>query len=327
MDRINLVTGASGYIGSWMVKFLLEKGEYVKAMVTSEKKKNLVPDGAEIVVGDLRDKESLKKAVKNVTHIYNIASLFKKVSCPDSVFYDVNCEGVRRLFETAISEGVKRIVHCSTGGVLGDIENPPGKEDSPYNPGDIYQITKMEGEKIALNYFKSGKIKGVVIRPAMVYGPGDRRNFKIFKMLAKGWFFYIGKGDKYVHFVDVRDLVKAFYLAMEKEHLNAEIYIIAGEKALPLKEAIKIICSKLNVKEPTLHLPVKPMQIIGSICEVICKPFGIPPPIFRRRVDFFTKNRYFEWSKAARELGYKPSKTFEEEVADIITWYKEHNWL
>ncbi len=98
-------------------------------------------------------------------------------------------------------DGSSKTNNASTVGVLGHIEHPPADENTPYQPGDIYQQTKMEGELIALDYFRSGKISGNVIRPGMVYGPGDMRTLKLFSMISKGTFFYVGQGEATVHFV------------------------------------------------------------------------------------------------------------------------------
>jgi len=326
---IELVSGASGFVGGHLVKLLSREGRRVRAMVRNPDKAvdlQQLP-GVEIVVGDLRDPKSLQRAVSGVRRVYHIAALFRQAGFPDEVFYDVNREGTRRMLEAAIAAGVERFVHCSTVGVLGHIAEPPADENTPYNPGDVYQRSKMEGEKVALEYFREGRMRGVVIRPAMIYGPGDMRTLKLFRMVARRRFFYVGAGSAHVHFIDVRDLVRAFMAAMDRGHLNGEIYIIAGERALPLKEMVEMIAARLGVPPPRLHLPVKPMQWAGSLCEAVCTPLGIEPPLFRRRVDFFTKSRWFDASKARRDLDFRPSRTFEEELDDIIGWYREHGYL
>jgi nucleoside-diphosphate-sugar epimerase len=323
-----LVTGAGGYLGSEVVKTLLAAGQSVRAMVRDRSAAQALRGlDVEIVEGDLRDMPSLKRAAAGIKGVHHIASIFRQANQTEEYFYDVNAEGTRRLLEASIEAGVSRFIHCSTGGVLGHIANPPGNENSPHNPGDMYQRSKLEGEKIALEYFQAERIKGLVIRPAMIYGPGDTRNLKLFRMIAKRRFFYVGKGRASVHFVDVRDLAKAFLLAMEKEHLNGGIYHIAGSRAAPLKEMVEIICRELGVPRPWLHLPVKPMQVLGSVCEAVCVPLKIQPPIFRRRVDFFTKDRNFDCSKAVKELGYAPAKSFEEEIKETIGWYRQQGWI
>jgi len=283
--------------------------------------------GAEVVIADMKDAASLKKAVQGINGVFHIAGLFRQAGLPESEFAEVNAVGTRSLFEVAVDAGVSRVIHCSTVGVIEPKQDVPSNEEDPYSPADMYQRSKMDGEKIALEFYQSGKISGVVIRPAMIYGPGDERTLKIFRMVSKGNFFYVGKGDKLVHWIDVRDLARAFLLAMEHEERNDEIYIIPGRKAVPLKEMADLIADKQGIKRPWLHLPVKPMQWLGDVCEAICTPLNINPPIYRRRVDFYTKNRNFDGSKAKQQLGFESSQSFSEELDDIIESYKLMNLI
>ena len=326
--EIYLVTGASGFVGGYMVRHLLDQGIRVRAMVRDE---NNVQDlkrlGIEVVVAELRDSDSLARAVAGVRGVYHIAALFRQHGFADRVFREVNADGTQRLLDASIQAGVHRFIHCSTVGVLGDIAHPPADESTPYGPGDIYQQTKMDGEKLALKAFQSGTISGVVIRPAMIHGPGDQRTLKLFRMIARKRFFYVGHGLARVHWIDVRDLVRAFRLAMDHQERIGEIYIIAGETHMPLRNMCEEVAAQLGVSPPWLSLPVRPIQWAGSLCEVLCRPLGIEPPLYRRRVDFYTKHRSFDGSKAGRELGFKPCRTFSEEVADILASYQEKQML
>ena len=323
-----LVTGAAGFTGGHLVRLLLERGLPVRAMVRNLKEaSHLEAQGAQVVEADLKNKESLRKAVEGVEGVFHIAALFRQAGLPDQEYVDVNVEGTRSLIEASIEAGVSRFVHCSTVGVHGHVANPPAAENYPYNPSDIYQETKMQGELVALEAFASKRIDGVVIRPAMIYGPGDTRMLKLFKMIAKKRFFYIGSGEMHVHFIDVRDLVHAFWLAMQYKQLTNEVFIIAGKRSVMLKEMVRLISKELEVPVPWLRVPVKPLQWLGSICEAICTPLKINPPIYRRRVDFFTKNRHFDGSKAEQLLGFQASATLEKEIEDIVSWYRENNYL
>ena len=323
-----LVTGASGFVGGYLVRHLLDQGIRVRAMVRDENNaKDLKGLGVEVVVAELWDADSLVRAVTGVRGVYHIAALFRQHGFADRIFREVNADGTRRLLDASIQAGVRRFIHCSTVGVLGDIVHPPADESTPYGPGDIYQQTKMEGEKLALEAFRSGQMSGVVIRPAMIYGPGDQRTLKLFRMIARKRFFYVGRGLALVHWIDVRDLVRAFQLAMDHQERNGEIYMIAGKSQMPLRTLCEEVAGQLGVSPPWLSLPVRPIQWAGSLCEVLCRPWGIEPPLYRRRVDFYTKHRSFDGSKAERELGFTPSRTFKEEVADIIASYQETQML
>ena len=324
-----LVTGATGFVGGHMVEYLIGKGFRVRVLVrTLQKADDLIKKGVEVVVGDVKDPVSLNNAVSGgVDGIFHIGALFREAKLPDSEYFAVNVKGTKNLFEAAIDAKVPRLIYCSTNGVHGDVKNPPADETTPYAPCDVYQESKVASEKVAFDFYNSGKISGVILRPAMIYGPRDTRLGKIFRMIQKGSFFYVGKGNALCHFIDVRDLVHAFWLAMEHTDRNAEAYLIAGKEIVPLNTFCNLVADILSVKRPWLHLPLVPMQLLGDLCEIICKPFGIEPPLYRRRVDFYIKNRSFITTKAAKELGFTPRLELKEELQDIIQCYRKDSFL
>ncbi|MCB0334359.1 MAG: NAD-dependent epimerase/dehydratase family protein, partial [Bdellovibrionales bacterium] len=242
-------------------------------------------------------------------------------------YYDINVMGTKNVIEAAIKSGVKRVVHCSTVGVHSHIPHPPADETEAYRPGDIYQETKCEGEKLALSYFNSGKIFGVVVRPAMIWGPEDKRTLKIFKGIARGRFPLIGSGKTYLHWVLVTDLARGFRLAAERAQTSGSIYIFAGRTPVTMRNLYESIAGLFGVPSPKFSIPAFPVQLIGSLCELVCKPFGIEPPIYRRRVDFFTKTRSFSIEKARKELGYEPEHDLKGEVSVIGNWYRDQGWI
>ena len=318
-----LVTGAGGFVGGHLVDHLRARGRRVRAMVRKPEQAEALRERAdEVVIADLQDPKTLAAAVAGVEGVYHVAGLFRQANTPDAAFHEVNVEGTRAMLDAAIAAGVARFVHCSTNGVHSHVEHPPADETAPFNPGDLYQRTKLEGEKIAMSYFADERIRGVVLRPAMIYGPGDARTLKLFKMIANGRFFYVGRGEALTHWVDVRDLARAFELAMDARDINAEAFLIAGRAYHPLRENVRDISRLLGVREPRLHLPVGPVMTLAHATEIACKPFGIEPPLFRRRVSFFLKNRAFDISKAQRMLGYEPRTDYAGEIADIIEAYR-----
>lgn len=323
-----LVTGAAGFVGSELVRQLLAEGHSVRALVRKpEQVQDLQNIGAQVVLGNITNTDDCAAAMEGIKGVYHIAAMFREADQPDEAYVEANVTGVQNILQAAIDCGVERVIHCSTVGVLGHIENPPGDEQTPFSPGDIYQRTKLKGEQLAIETFKGGEVSGVVIRPAMIYGPGDTRTRKLFKMVARKKFFYVGKGQNLVHFIDVRDLVRSFMLAMAATDTNAEIYIISGQRALDLKTFCEIAAKKLTVSPPKLRLPVKPMQWAGSLCEAICIPLNINPPLYRRRVDFYTKDRSFTSAKAKAQIGFEPAQSVEGEISDIVDDYRERGWL
>lgn len=323
-----LVTGAAGFVGRHLVEHLARHGVRVRAMVRSIRQAEaLRPLVEDVVVADLMRPETLPLALDGIAGVYHIAALFRQEGVEDSVFRAVNAEGVRHMLDAAIAAGTPRFVHCSTNGVHSHVPDPPADESAPFNPGDVYQETKLEGERIAMAYFEAGRIGGVVLRPTMIWGPGDQRTLKLFRMIAKQRFFYVGAGEALTHWVDVRDLAEAFRLAMMNEAVNAEAFLIGGRDFLPLRENTREISTQLGVPAPWIKIPVWPMMKLAHACEIVCKPIGVEPPLFRRRVSFFIKNRAYDISKAERMLGYSPAQDLAGEVRDIIAAYRANGDL
>jgi len=323
-----LVTGANGFTGSYLVKNLLGKNYTVRALVRKTSNLDLLKDlDVEYVYADLAKDEISKDIMKDVDVVYHVGAAFRTEGVPKSYFWDVNVEGTRKLLEAAKEANVKKFVHCSTVGVQGDIKNPPAKETHPYNPGDYYQESKLDGEKLALKFFKEKGLKGTVVRPVGIYGPGDTRFLKLFKFINNGKFRMIGSGNVLYHLTFVEDLVEGFVLAGEKEEANNEIFTIGGNSYLTLSELVEKIAKILDKPVPKSSIPVWPVWIAGALCELVCKPLGISPPIFRRRIDFFIKDRAFDISKAKNILGYNPKVDLDEGLKRTADWYKANNLL
>ncbi len=317
-----LVTGGTGFTGGHLCRGLAKLGYEVRALVRSpEKAASLVSAGIEIVTGDIRDKASLLKAASGCEVVYHIAATYRQEGLPEQEFWDVNVNGTENMLEAAARFGVSRFVHCSTVGVHGHIAHPPADESAPYNPGDAYQESKLAGEKLALNYFRTRGLPGVVFRPAGIYGPGDTRFLKLFRHIKSGRFRMIGSGEVFYHLTYIDDLVDGILFCGTKKEALGNIYILAGEHAMTLNEFARTIADILGVKLSRLHIPFLPIYAASFLCEKLCKPFGIEPPIYRRRVDFFRKDRAFDISKAKQELGYNPKISPQEGLRRTAEWY------
>jgi len=324
-----LVTGATGFTGGHLARALLRRGHDVTAMVRSEAAASaLRTDGIRLVEGDLAKPETLPRALSaGFDAVYNIAALYRQAGLPDGVYRQVNAIGVGQLIEAAGAAGIRRVVHCSTVGVHGDIEHPPANEDAPLAPGDIYQVTKVEGESIARDAGARAGVEVVIARPSGIYGPGDRRLLKLFRGIARRTFVVLGDGRIYYHLTHIDDLVEGFRLCGEVPQAAGRTYILAGAETPTLNELIQLIAAEAGVKPPTLYLPVWPFWLAGAACEALCAPFGIEPPLYRRRVDFFTKSRAFDISRARAELGYAPAVSLRDGIRRTLDWYRLHHWI
>lgn len=323
-----LITGASGFAGSAMLRALVGGGYRVRALVRDRSfARALELAGVEVCVGNMKDSASLTRAVRDVSTIYHFASIFRQAGLPDEEFRSVNVQGPSRLIIAASQAGVGRVVHISTVGVHGDIEHPPATESSPYNPGDVYQKTKLEGEQQAVATAARLDMPLTVVRPAPMYGPRDRRLLKMFKGVAHRRFPVLGTGDALFSMVHIDDLVEGVRIAGESPAAVGRTYIIGSNEFMSLNALVDLIAEEAGVKPMHMHLPVWPFYYAGALCEAICEPLNIEPPLYRRRVAFFTKSRAFDITRARTELGYEPKILLREGVRSTLAWYREAGWI
>lgn len=323
-----LVTGATGFTGSHLVSELLARGCAVRVLARSAvRARTLFGTTVDIVEGDVVDATAVDAAVRDRRLVFHLATSYREPGLPDRRYREVHVDATRSLIEAAARHGVQRFVHCSTVGVLGHVEHPPADETTPPNPGDIYQETKWEGEQLALALGRERGVPVAVARPTAIYGPGDLRLLKMFRAIARRRFVILGDGRIFYHMVYVTDLIEGFWRLATSSRAVGEVFILGGARYVSLNELAAAIAAACGVGPPRLHLPLWPVQAAGSACEWICKPFGIAPPIYRRRVDFYAKSRAFSIEKARRLIGYAPAVDLEEGLARTIAWYRNEGYL
>jgi nucleoside-diphosphate-sugar epimerase len=323
-----LVTGGTGFTGTALVRRLLEEGHSVVAL---DYKEGLACDalraqGAQVVIGSVTDPAAVERSVKGVEFVFHLAAAFRELNVPNSFYDEVNVEGTRIVLQAAKRERVRKFIYCSTCGVHGNVHRPPADEDAPIRPADYYQRTKYEAEPLVKR--EAGDMEVVILRPAAIYGPGDpERFFMIFKRVAKGTFPMFGSGRTLYHPLYIDNLVDAFLLCMPQGAGNGREYLIADEKYYPIEEIVQAVARALNVPVRIPHYPVLPVVAVGHVVEKICRPFGITPPIFPRRVDWYRQNRAFDIGRARRELGYQPRVELDEGLRLTGAWYRQMGYL
>jgi nucleoside-diphosphate-sugar epimerase len=327
-----LVTGATGFTGGHLARMLAGTGDRVRALVRTRSRarfdaSDLPGAGVGAVEGDLGDAASLARAMEGVEVVYHIAATYREAGQPDAAYRAINIDGTRHVLESARAAGARRVVHCSTGGVHGHIAHPPANEDAPFNPGDVYQETKLEAERVARDFGSTTGLEVVVARPIGIYGPGDTRFLKMFRGLARGRFPMLGSGEVYYHLTFIADLVEGFRLCGTVPAAAQRTYILAGPRFTTLNELVAMVARELGVAPPRWHWPVWPAWTAGLLCEMVCVPLGIEPPIFRRRVDFYTKSRAFDTTRARTELGFAPKVDLEEGIRRTAEWYRQKGLL
>jgi len=325
MDKI-LVTGGLGFLGSHIVNRLNALGNDVTIFARPKSRKVISSDNT-VIWDDIRDKGAVQKAVQDVTHVIHLVSNFRKGGSDKNEAYDINVRGTQNVLNACQKYTVKRLVHCSTIGVHGSVKEVPANEKTAFNPGDLYQSTKLEAEKRVWEAYKNTKLPISVIRPISMFGPGDLRMLKLFRMIKKKRFVIIGDGTPFFQPAYIDDVVNGFLLALQKEEAIGETFIIGSDEYVRLNRLCEMIADALKVPPPKIKIPLKPVLFLADICEKVCVPFGIEPPIHRRRVSFFQNNRAFAIDKARKMLGFNPQTTLKEGIQKTIEWYEKEGLM
>lgn len=325
-----VVTGATGFTGGQLARHLAAAGHSIAALVrpaSVPRAKALAASGIEIRIGDLSDAAAVRRAVEGCELVYHIAATYREAGQGEAAYTRINVEGTRHVLDAALAAGARRVVHCSTGGVHGHIEHPPADETAPFAPGDIYQRTKLEGERLAAEVGNRSSLEVVIVRPIGIYGPGDTRFLKMFRGIARRRFPMLGRGDVFYHLTFIDDLVRGIELAGTSPGASGREYILGGPEYTTLNELTRLIAEELGVPPPRLRLPVWPVWVAGAVCEAICVPLGVEPPLYRRRVDFYRKSRAFDIARARKELGYNPSIDLRTGIRRTAAWYRAQGML
>ena len=166
-----------------------------------------------------------------------------------------------------------------------------------------------------------------MIRPAAIYGPGDRRLLKVFRMATWPVFPILGSGRSLYHLVHVDDLTDAIILAATAPSAVGQVFICGSHEPVTLEHIARTVAAEFGRTVRVVRIPAGPFFVLADACEAVCRPLGIEPPIYRRRVAFYTKDRAFDVRKMREVLGYACRHSNESGLAETARWYVEHGWL
>jgi nucleoside-diphosphate-sugar epimerase len=329
MSKI-LVTGATGLIGSFLTEELA-KGNEVKCLALKGTDTKVLDGlGVEIVYGDITDIESLKPVVKEFDTVFHLAAAFKKdlpSNANKEVYFKINVRGTENLLEVCKQNGVGKVVHFSASGVYGHSSDKPINETAPYRPTNPYEESKVEGEKVALRYNEAG-LPVTIIQPTIVYGPRETIAFmRMFKGIKNGTFKMVGNGKNELHLVYVKNLVDGIILASKHKHAGGQKYLIGDDRAYPVLEIVQTIADAVGVPAPKMKIPYRAAWLAAIPFEILGKITRKRPFLSRYTVNFLSKNRVYDISKAKNELGYSSSVNLKDGVKVTAEWYINNGLL
>ncbi len=323
-----LLTGSNGFIGSHLTEALLSHGYRVRCLV--RKTSNLQWIQAlpvEFVYGDVTDFDSLVAVVRNIDVVFHLGGT---VRARDEAAFDlVNHTGTENLLKASreFNPGLKKFVFISSQAAAGPSpDGTPLKEDDPARPISMYGRSKRKAEEAVLSYRKDFPI--TLIRPPSVYGPRDDDILEIFKYVKRGIRPALGRKDKFISLIHVKDLIAGIVLAAEKEIANGRIYFLANPDPVSVSEFGGWIETAMGVKALTIRIPERIVEAMAVISEYFAK--------LRHRVALLNRDKAAEmkqryWtvdsSRAQKELGFTAHIPVAEGVRETCAWYRSQGWL
>jgi len=323
-----LVTGASGFVGGAVARTLVQAGIDVRVFARpGSDPQNYAQLRVEAVEGELRNRDSLRRALTGCQQLYHVAAHYALWAKDPSIFYDVNVTGTRTLLETARDVGIERIVYCSTIGAIG---LPPGgglgTEETPVSLDQMaghYKRSKYLAEQEVLKLAREG-LPVVIVNPSAPVGVGDVRPTPTGQVIVD---FMKGRMPAYIetgmNIVDVDDVAAGHLLAMQKGRIG-ERYIL-GNKNLMLREVFEILSRLTGVKAPSIKLPRLAILPLAYVNEWISDLTGQPPRIPLEGVKMAKYKMHYDCSKAIKELGI-PQTPPEVALEKAVRWFKSHGY-
>jgi nucleoside-diphosphate-sugar epimerase len=327
---MNLVTGASGLVGSHLVELLSQSGD-VGIRLLARKTSNLRwVEGIDYEkhIGDVvQSPEELRPAVEGVEVVYHVAGCVKALR--KKTFLEINAQGTENLIQACLSQKTppRRFVLVSSAGAAGpSFTDAPLTEDIAPRPVTPYGRSKLAAEEIAKKYMDRLSIS--ILRPGAIYGPRDYELLPAFKAVKTGVAARLGVSHRHFNLCHVRDVAQAILLAGQVEAAGSEIFLVGGQNT-DQSELVKAIAKAMDKKR--VWSPPIPKFLIyfaallsSGVGQITRKPRIFTWGNARR---LLAKNWTMDISKAERILGYRPEIDLESGVADAVAWYRANNLL
>ena len=330
MPHTVLVTGATGFVGSHAAEALARRGDAVRALARpGADTAALEKAGIQIVRGDMSDPESLRRAVEGVDVVVHCAAKVGDWG-PVDEYRRVNVEGLRALFDATLGRPLHRFVHVSSLGVYEARHHYQTDETEPLPEKHIdgYTQSKVESERLAMQYHRKQHVPVTILRPGFVYGPRDRTVLpRIIENLRLGRMRYPGaRGGRALNTIYVGNLVDAIFLAVANDRAVGQIYNLTDGEFVSKRQFIERVADAMGLPRPTLTPPLWLAWGVTWGAEALAKLRGAKEaPLFNfTRLKFMGLNLDFSIEKARRELGYRPRVGFDEAMAETMDWYKQH---
>ena len=317
-----LVTGGTGFIGTHLVRRLLAAGRPVRCLVRRQASPRSLPAGVEPVYGDLASGSGLQEALRGADTVIHLAGVTKALS--HAGYYAGNARATRNLAGAMAGLGL-RLVHVSSLAAIGpSLNGQPVVEDAEPHPLTHYGKSKLQAERAVQELAADA----VIVRPPVVYGPGDTDVFQLLKSISKGFVLQIAGGERWFSAIYVKDLVDGLMVAAGSPGARGRAYFLAHAKPVSWSQFGAIAARVMKRTPRVLTVPAALARAAGWGAEVWSQLTGKPGIVSREKV---TEAACRFWTcdtrRAAAELGFNAPTSLEDGLAETLLWYKEAGWL
>jgi len=325
---MNLVTGASGFIGGRIVHALAERGERIRILIRpGANLTGLAGTDYQIAVGDVLDKESIRAAVRGCRRIYHAAAVYTLWSRTPGHIYQVNVEGTRNMLRAAMAAKVERVVYTSSVATIGLPGDGLGSEATPVSLQDMagdYKRSKFLAESVAFDFIRRGA-PVVIVNPTFPVGCGDLKPTPtgevIVRFLRRGMPAYLDTG---LNVVDADDVARGHLLAAERGRIGQR-YIL-GNRNMTLKEIFQVLATITGLPEPRIRLPFYPVLFFAGLDAALAKLMPRRTPVAAPEgVRMARKKMFVDPTKAVKELGL-PQSPADKALEKSVNWFRSHGY-
>jgi dihydroflavonol-4-reductase len=324
-----LVTGATGFVGSAVVRALLGAGHNVRVLARpNSDRRNLVDLAVEVAEGSLEDAPSLARAVAGCRYLFHAAADYRLWVPDPARMFRANVEGTRILMSAALDGGIERVVYTSSVATLGLVPEGSADEETPSKVEDMigpYKRSKFQAEEVVRDLAARSGLPAVIVNPSAPVGPRDRRptpTGRLILEVARGHMpGYVDTGLNIVH---VDDVAAGHLAAAEMGHVG-ERYILGGEN-LPLAAILAEVAQTAGTRPPRIRVPYTVAYPVAVGAELMARLTEKEPFITLDGVRMARKKMYFTSAKASRKLGYAP-RPAKSAIDDAVGWFKANGYL
>lgn len=321
-----LITGANGFLGTWLTRKLTQRGDSVRVLLRSGAGEwGLAQLPVERFQGDVTDPASLEPAARGVEVVFHLAGIRRAPA--KEMFQKVNGEGTRNVCEAAVKGGARRVVLCGSLAASGPSSpERPKVESDPFQPFEWYGESKAESERIAFGY--QDRLEVVSARPSRILGPGDRENLAFFKLVKRGWKVAVGGKERPLSMVDVDDVVDGLCLAGDRPEAAGEAFFLSSAETSTLEKLQDEVARFLKVRPRRLLLPGPVLYGLGTVADGVSRLTGKHLALNRKLARQLLAPAWTcSIDKARRVLGYQPRVSLPESIRRSLEWYVQNAWL